>query len=135
MAKAKKESSGAMTMVGVSAAAAAAAAAAAYWFYGSAKAGKHRTQAKGWMLKARADVMQAVEVAVKKVGELDKESYMKIVDSVMKKYAKMKAMVPAEMAQMTKDMHSAWVEMQKAGKTASKKAGKKVVKIGKKMQS
>ena len=59
MAK-KQNNTGVALGVGV-AAAAAVAAAGAYWFYGSDHASQHRKQVKSWMLKARAEVMEAVE--------------------------------------------------------------------------
>ena len=120
------------------AAAAAAAAAGAYWFYGAKDAAKHRKSAKSWMLKARAEVLEAVETIVDKMGEIDKDTYLEIVDRVVKQYTGMKGVTSSEVAQMAKDLRGAWAHMQaaskqtkNAGKTA-KKAVKKVKKAAKK---
>ena len=69
MAKKQKTSSSAVTVGAGVVAAAAVAAAGAYWFYGSDHATKHRKQVKSWMLKARAEMMEAVE----KIGDIDKK--------------------------------------------------------------
>ncbi len=120
-------STGAVVGVGAAAAAAAAAAAGAYWFYGAKDAAKHRKTAKSWMLKARAETMEAVEMAVEKLGEIDKEKYMEIVDATLKRYSGMAGVTPAEVAAMTKDLKAAWQHMNAASRTA-KGAGKRVVK-------
>jgi hypothetical protein len=130
MAKAKKSiSKTGTTVMGVGAAAAAAVAAAgAYWFYGSKDAAKHRKTARSWMLKARADVLEAVEAAMEKAGEIDKDTYMGIVDGVLKRYSKLAGVTSAEMLQMTRDMKDAWQHMQKARKSVPAKKTKKAVK-------
>jgi hypothetical protein len=112
------------------AATAAAAAAAAYWFYGAKDAARHRKAARSWMLKARAETMEAVESAVAKLGDIDKDTYLKIVDSVVKRYSGVAGVTSAEVAAMTKDLKAAWQHMNAAGKKA-KGAGKKVVKKAK----
>lgn len=114
--------------VGVGAAAAAAAAVGAYWFYGSKDAAKHRKTARSWMLKARGDVLSAVETAVKKAGEIDKATYMNIVDGVLKRYAKSAGITSAEILQMTRDMRQAWQHMQKARMSGATKTAKKAKK-------
>jgi len=116
------------------AATAAAAAAAAYWFYGAKDAAKHRKQAKSFMLKARADVLDAVEAAVEKVGEIDKQKYLAIVNQVVKNYAGKGGATSAQVTQMAKDLKGAWAHMQKASKEANRagKAAKKVAKKAKK---
>jgi len=117
------------TGVAVGAAAAAAAAAAgAYWFYGAKDAAKHRKTARSWMLKARAETMEAVEAAVEKLGSIDKETYLSIVDGVVKRYSGAAGVTSAEVAQMTKDLKAAWAHMNAARKNATKPAVKKVTK-------
>jgi hypothetical protein len=126
---ASKVSTGAV--VGVGAAAAAAAAAGAYWFYGAKDAARHRKSARSWMLKARADAMEAVEAAVEKLGSIDKETYFDIVDGVVKRYAGVAGVTTAEVAEMTKDLKAAWAHMNAASRGA-KSAGKKMVTKAKK---
>lgn len=134
MAASKKGiSKSTMVSVGAGAATAAVAAAAAYWFYGAEQAAKHRKTARSWMLQARGDVLSAVEKTIEKVGEIDKATYMGIVDGVLKRYQGLSSVTSAEILQATRDMSAAWQHMQKARKntapkkvkTATKKAVKK----------
>ena len=108
--------------------AAAAAAAGAYWLYGAKHAAKHRKLAKSFMLKARADVMDAVE----RVQEIDKAQYLAIVDKIVARYSHIAGVTASEVAQMTKDLKAAWAHMQSVHvtrkglkKVAPKKAVKK----------
>ena len=115
------------TALGVGAvltAAAAAAAAGAYWLYGSKDAEKHRKMAKSWMLKARGEVMEAVE----KLQNIDKKAYLGVVETVLQKYRGMSDVTSAEIAHMLKDFKNSWEHMQKAGSTAKK--GVKSIKRG-----
>lgn len=101
--------------------AAVAAAAGAYWLYGAKHSAKHRQMAKSWMLKARADVMDAVE----KIGEIDRAAYVRVVDEVMKRYAGVKGSTSAEVAKVVAELKNSWKHMQKAGKKVAKKTGSK----------
>ena len=120
------------TMVAVGAGAAAVAA-GAYWLYGAEGATKHRKMARSWMLKARAEIVDAIETAVEKAGELDKETYSNIVDGVLKRYATTAGVTEDEMKVMSKDMQSAWAHMKRIGKSKIKKVAKKVKKAKKKL--
>jgi hypothetical protein len=112
---------------------AAVAAVGAYWFYGAKDAAKNRKAARSWMLKARAEVLEAVETAVEKAGEVDKETYLTIVKNVLARYSKLAGVTSGEMAQMTRDMKSAWQRMQKVRKNSDvKKVTKSVKKVAKK---
>ena len=116
------------------AAAAAAAAAGAYWLYGAKDAKKHRKLAKSWMLKARAEVMDAVE----KLQDIDKETYMQIVGEVAKRYGAAAGAGTAEAKRLMRDLKSGWTYMQaqkgpatrraKAVKKSATKAAHKVAK-------
>jgi hypothetical protein len=112
------------------AAAAAVAGAAAYWLYGAKDAPKHRKMAKSWMLKARSETLDAVEAAIAKAGTIDKETYLKIVDTILRRYKGAKNVSTAELAQVSKDLKSTWGHMQNAYKEAgkAKKGIKKAVK-------
>ena len=112
----------------VAATAAAAAAAGAYWLYGAKNAAKHRKLAKSFMLKARADVMDAVE----RVKDIDKTAYLAIVDKVVAKYSAAAGVTAVEVAQMTKDLKAAWAHIKSVHvttkgftKAVSKKVSKK----------
>jgi len=110
------------------AALAALAAAGAYWFYGAKDAAKHRKTAKAWMLRARAETMDAVEASIQKLGDIDKETYLKIVGGVLKRYAGVAGVTAADLAQMGKDLKAAWTHMYAARMRAAKPAVKRVVK-------
>jgi len=133
---AKKNNAGAAIGVGVGVAAAAAAAGGAYWLYGAKHSAKHRKMAKSWMLKARAEVMDAVEA----LDDIDKEKYMQIAEGIIKSYTN-KGASADEIAHMMKDFKSAWSHMQgpkrvvKKAKGKAKKAVKKATKKAKKTVS
>ncbi|TSD05409.1 MAG: hypothetical protein Greene07147_730 [Parcubacteria group bacterium Greene0714_7] len=101
--------------------AAAAAAVGAYWLYGAKHSAKHRKMAKSWMLKARAEVMEAVE----KMAAIDRAVYLKIVDEVMKRYASMKDSTADEVSKVARELKSSWSHIQKAHKATKKSAPKK----------
>jgi hypothetical protein len=125
MASKKTSIGGSAAAVTAATAAAAVAAAGAYWFYGVKDAAKHRRAAKSWMLKARAEVLEAAEAAVQKVGEIDKTAYLAIVNDVLTRYAKVTGVTATELAQVARDLKSTWQHMQKAS-TSSKKVAHKV---------
>ncbi len=110
------------TLVGMGVAGAAAAAIGAYWLYGAKHAAKHRKVASSWMLKARAEVMDAVG----KLKDVDKETYFNIVDDVVAKYSKLKK-DDFDVATISKEMKSAWSHVRAAAKPA-KNVAKKVAK-------
>lgn len=112
----KSTSHGGAIALGAGIAGAAAAAAGAYWLYGAKHAARHRKLAASWMLKARAEVMDALE----KVEDLDKSQYLKIVDQTIKKYALHGTR--AHMTKMKKDMHGAWKHIQASIKPKKKSA-------------
>jgi hypothetical protein len=106
------------------AAAAAAVAAGAYWLYGAEDATKHRKQVKSWMLKARAEVMDAIE----KMEDIDKQKYIALVQEVVGKYSKMSGVEAAEVALATRDLKSAWQHMEKTKKRSGTAKAKRAVK-------
>jgi hypothetical protein len=111
-----KNGPGAALPIGIGiAAAAAAAAGGAYWLYGAKHSAQHRKMAKSWMLKARAEVMDALE----KLEDIDKDRYMEIVDRVVKNYGA--GASAQEIASMMKDFKAAWTHMQGPKKKAAKK--------------
>jgi NAD(P)-dependent dehydrogenase (short-subunit alcohol dehydrogenase family) len=115
-----KENTGAALGIGAGVAAAAAAAAGAYWLYGAKHSAKHRKMAKSWMLKARAEVLEAVE----KLEDIDKDKYLAIAERVLKGHAN-RGVTKAEIDSMMKDFKTAWSHMQ-----GKKKGGKRTAKSG-----
>ncbi len=130
----KKISSATVGTAAAITAAAAAAAAGAYWLYGAKDAAKNRRQVKSWMLKARAEVMDAVE----KLKDVDKDTYLRIVDDVVQGYSKAAGAKSAEVRQLVRDLKDSWqyiakqkgpaTRRAKALKHSSKKVAKKVTK-------
>lgn len=123
----KKAGVGVGAALGVVAiAATAAAAAGAYWLYGAPESSKHRKMAKSFMLKARGDVLSAVE----KMRDIDKATYQAVVDRVVAKYSTISGITEAEVAQMKKDLSAAWTHMKavKDAVSAPKPTVKKVAK-------
>lgn len=95
--------------VALGAVAAASAAAGAYWLYGTKHSAAHRKMAKSWMLKARAETMDALE----KLSEIDRVVYLKTVEDVMKRYAGMKGMTPADVQRVANDLKKSWNHISK----------------------
>lgn len=115
--------------VGISvglAAAAAAAAAGAYFLYGKDGV-KNRKAVKGWMLKARGEVIDKME----KLENVSEDKYREIVDTVIRGYKSAKNASPAELAAAAAELKGHWNSIKKTIKKASKpkakprKAGRK----------
>lgn len=109
--------------VGFGLTAAAAAIAGAYFLYGSKNAAKNRKVVKGWMLKAKGEVLSAVE----KAQTMTKEEYEELVTKIGKGYLAAKEMTESDLAAFTKEMHTHWKDLAKAAQP-KKKAVKKAVK-------
>jgi hypothetical protein len=83
---------------------AAAGVAGAYFLYAKKDAAKNRKQVKAWVLKAKADVLGALE----KAQVVTEENYHMIVDAALDKYAKAKDVAPEELAMLNKELKSHW---------------------------
>lgn len=110
--KENKKSNGNDLAIGIGAAtvAVAAAAAGAYFLYGSKDASKNRKTVKGWMLKARGEVLEKIETMK---DSLTEESYNKIIDGVVKKYISMKDGSAAEADALSQELKSHWKNIKK----------------------
>ncbi len=107
---------------------AAATAAGVYFLYGSKNAVKNRKKIKGWTLKAKGEVLEKMET-MKNINEAD---YKRIVDTVAKKYKKLKTVNSKEAESLAKELKAQWKEISKdvsPKQTAKKK--KTVVKSAK----
>ncbi|MFA6158404.1 MAG: hypothetical protein WC763_02140 [Candidatus Paceibacterota bacterium] len=109
-----------------------AAAVGAYYLYGSKNAPKNREQVKGWMLKAKGEVLERLEGA----QEVTETTYLSAIDTVAKKYNALKQIEPAELASFISGMKSHWVGIKKSvkkavGKTKVAKASPKKAPIAK----
>lgn len=124
----KKMSTKQVVGIGAIVAATAAAAASAYYLYGSKHAAQNRKKVKGWMLKAKGEVLEQIEKAKTAITQAD---YERMVEQVMKKYDKLSSTSAAEVASLSKELKGHWKNMQKeAGKAPAKR--KKSTKKGSK---
>lgn len=138
MAKKKKfEISPAQKLgVGVGLTAAAVAAAGAYFLYGSENAEQNRKRVKSWALKAKGEVLEALEGA----EHMTEDQFKMLVANVVDTYHKAHDLSKREMNDFKKEMHANWEELvasgiakvltseQIAAKEAKKKAAKKAAK-------
>jgi hypothetical protein len=97
--------------LGVGITAAAAAAAGAYFLYGSKNAPKNRKMVKGWLLKAKGEVLEALE----KAGHMTEEEYNQVIDSIGKAYGMMKHVTKGEIEDFKKEMKGHWKNIKKSG--------------------
>ncbi len=104
-----------------------AALASVYFLYGSKQAPKNRRKVKGWMLKAKGEVLEKIE----NVKDVSEEGYSSIVDKVMKKYAQIKSIDTTEVEALGKDLKKHWKNFQadlRKGTGKSKSGVSKAVK-------
>lgn len=111
--------------IGFGLTAAAVAAAGAYFLYGAKEAPQNRKKVKGWVLKAKGEVLEALE----KAEAITEDEYNKLVETAGKAYGTVKKATAGEVKDFRKEMHSHWVELQK------NKTVKKVVTGGKKVSN
>ena len=121
VAKKKSEGVGAGAILGI-AAVAAAAAAGGYFLYGKDGA-KNRKKVKGWMLKAKGEILEKVE----KLKDVSEAEYNNAINAVAAKYAAIKSIDPVEVEAMAKELRGHWKNIKKtiAPKKAVKKSAKK----------
>ncbi len=101
----KKISTGTKVGIGAGVAAiAAAAAAGAYYFYGSKDGAKNRKAMRGWVVKAKGEVMEKMET----LKDVTETNYDKIVDEVVKRYSAMKKIDPVEVAALASELRGSW---------------------------
>ena len=81
-----------------------AAAVGAYYLYGSKDAKKHRAQVRGWMLKAKGEVIEQLEG----VQDVTESAYMAAVDAVAKRYDQLKRIDPVELEAFIYEMKDHW---------------------------
>ena len=83
---AQKNGSNTAVEVALGIGALAALSAGAYFLYGTKEGAKKRVKIKGWMLKAKGEVLEKLET----LKEVNEETYNVVVDTVMKKYSGLK---------------------------------------------
>ena len=106
--------------------------AGAVFLYGTDAGKKKRKAIKGWMLKAKGEVIEKLE----NLKEINEDNYNKIVDSVEAKYKALKNVAPEDLQEVVADLKKSWKHILKIAKTEAapkkKKAVAKVVKAVKK---
>lgn len=87
----------------------AAGAALAYYLYGTPGGAKTRTKIRGWMLRARGEVLEKLE----QLQEINQEIYNKVVDSVLTNYQKIKDIDAAEIDTLATRLKGYWRNIQR----------------------
>ena len=95
--------------IGLGLTAAAVAAAGAYFLYGSKQAPQNRKKVKGWMLKAKGEVLEALE----KAEAITEEEYKALVETASSAYGTVKSATAGEVKDFKKEMHDHWTTLQK----------------------
>jgi hypothetical protein len=93
-----------------------AAIAGTYYLYGSKDSKKHREKLKGWMLKARGEVLEKVE----SMKNLNEEAYRAVVDRVINRYKTLKHVNVGEVMALGASLKRHWSEVKnEVGRTAN----------------
>ena len=125
----KKMSQAQKVGVGIGLTTAAVAAAGVYFLYGSKDAKKNRKKVKGWMIKARGDILEALE----KADGITQEEYNALVEAVGGAYSRLQNASQSEIKDFKKEMKEHWKDIERSGaKKKIKSAVKKVIKNSKK---
>lgn len=90
-------------------------AAGAYFLYGKNGA-KNRKKVKGWMLKAKGEMLEGIE----KLKEVSEPKYNEIVEKVSAKYAKLKDVDQADLMALQKEIKGYWKDVKKNLKSKPK---------------
>ena len=115
--------------IGVGLTAAAVAAAGAYFLYGSKDAVKNRKVVKSWAIKAKGEVLEALE----KAEQMTEDEFNKLVGTVASTYGQVQKLSQTELADFKKEMSANWKSLAKFGakkpaKKTAKTAGSKTAK-------
>jgi len=126
-AKKKTEISNAQKVgIGVGLTTAAVAAVGAYFLYGSKDASKNRKKVKSWALKAKGEVLEALEKAEK----ITEAEFTQLVDGVANAYGKSKKLSARELSEFKKEMGDNWKAL--IGSGVAKVVGQTVATVAKK---
>jgi hypothetical protein len=125
----KKVSTTQKVGIGIGLTAAAVAAAGTYFLYGSPNAAKNRKKVKSWMLKAKAEVLEALENA----QDMTEDEYRALVGAVAKAYSKVRETSKGDIEDFKREMMGHWKKIEKAApmrniSRAAKKSTKKTTK-------
>lgn len=90
--------------------------AGAYFLYGSKEAVKNRKHLKGWVVKAKGEVIEKLE----KIKAESEEEYNTVVDAVLRKYKAVKSIDTNEVDALGRDLKKHWKAFQKELKKVKK---------------
>lgn len=90
--------------------------AGAYFLYGSKEAVKNRKQVKGWIVKAKGEIIEKLE----KVKTESEEEYNSVVDAVLRKYKAVKSIDTKEVDSLSRDLKKHWKAFQQEIKKVKK---------------
>jgi hypothetical protein len=96
--------------IGFGLTAAAVTAAGAYFLYGDKQAKKNRKKVKGWVLKAKGDVLEALE----KAEAITEDEYKALVATASGAYGTVKHATAGEVKDFKKEMQNHWEKLQKS---------------------
>ena len=99
--------------------------AGAYYLYGTKDGSKKKEKIKGWMLKAKGEVLEKLE----KTKEVNEETYNSLIAGVIKKYSTIKNIDKKELDKLEGDLKKHWGSIKKSISTEGKAAVKKVKKL------
>jgi hypothetical protein len=112
MANKKTDISNAQKLgIGVGLTTAAVAAVGAYFLYGSKDASKNRKKVRSWALKAKGEVLEALEKAEK----ITEGEFKELVEGVVAVYAKGQKLSKKELSEFKKEMTENWQDLVKSG--------------------
>lgn len=101
--------------------------AGAYYLYGTKDGAKKKEKIKGWMLKAKGEVLEKLE----NLKDVNEGSYNDLVSNVIKKYQVIKSIDKVELEKLGADLKKHWKNIKKhidAGKVVGKKVAVKKAK-------
>lgn len=96
--------------IGIGLTAAAVAAAGAYFLAGSKNAAKNRKKVRGWMLKAKGEVLQKLE----KAEAITEAEYKALVNAATGAYGTVKNATTGEVKDFKREMQKHWDTLQKS---------------------
>lgn len=113
----KKHNLGKDVLIGVGIAAVVAATAGTYFLYGSKNASRNRKKIKGWMLKAKGEILEKLE----NVKDINEEIYHKIVNEVSNKYQALKSIDKKDVMAFADELKKHWKGIEKEVRAFHKK--------------
>ena len=121
-----KQNENGKVAVGVGMGMLAALSAGAYYLYGTKEGAKKRVMIRGWVLKAKGEVLEKLE----NLKDVNEDTYNELIGNVMKKYQGLKNLDQAEVTALILDMKKHWknIKSQLDKGSKVKSTAKRVVK-------